>query len=262
MRYRLTLAALLLTGVIAFMACNNAGKGKPDKVDSIPKKDSVAPSLADSSVATVENETRFLGIYTGDFDGSPISIVLNYISGGHASGYNIHKGLKRNIRGNIAPAGSMLKFILDEPGNNKYDGRFDFYIDTATLSGRGKWTAMVDTTIKAKNFTISKKKKEEYDPLNSMMMDSLSNQTIWLKEDGSCEFAYYQHDSTKTAQQATILGNWTQKGDSVLVFWQKNEKFPARKSAFIILYYPSDDPKIKAVSNIKGGGLNFIQIAG
>jgi hypothetical protein len=262
MRYRLTWLALLCTGAIVFMACNNAGKGKPGQTDSIPKKDSVMAPLTDSGTAAVENETRFIGIYTGDFEGSPISIVLNYISGGNASGYNIHKGLKRNIRGKIAPAGSMLKFVLDEPGNNKYDGRFDFYIDTATLSGRGKWTAMVDTTIKAKNFTIAKKKKEEYDPINSIMMDSASNQTFWLKEDGSCEFAYYQNDSSKIAQQNTIIGNWQLKGDSVIVFWQKNEKFPARKSAFIVLYYPSDDPKIKPVSNIKGNGLNFIPIGG
>ena len=81
------------------------------------------------------------GTYIGDFKGSPIAITLNYVSGTHASGYNVHKGLTRNISGTIEPASSgFLRLQLSEPGNNQYDGKFDLLVDTAKLVGKGTWT--------------------------------------------------------------------------------------------------------------------------
>ena len=45
------------------------------------------------------------GMYTGDFGGSDIRIILNYVSQNNAIGYNIHKGLQRNLSGNVSRSG-------------------------------------------------------------------------------------------------------------------------------------------------------------
>ena len=36
------------------------------------------------------------GMYIGDFGGSDIRLIINYVSNKNAIGYNIHKGLQRN----------------------------------------------------------------------------------------------------------------------------------------------------------------------
>jgi hypothetical protein len=258
MKYCLSVLALLTV-----LASCNSGKNPPQaKPDTIAQKPDTAALVKEPAAAAVVNEDKYLGIYTGEFAGSPISIVLNYISGRNVSGYNVHKGLKRNIRGTLEPAGPMLKFTMREPGNNKYDGIFNFYLDSGTLAGRGRWTPMVDSTQTPKDFTIAKKKAKDYDPLNAMLSDSLTSQTLWLKEDGSAEFAFYQNDSTKMAQQNTILGNWQQKGDSVIVFWQKNERFPARRTAFFIRYGLNETPdgkKEKYFNGLIGAGFIFAE---
>ena len=83
---------------------------------------------------------KLKGTYTGDFKGSPIAITLNYISDTHVSGYNVHKGLTRNVTGTIEPTPFGLHLVLNEPGNNQFDGKFDFVIDTTNWLAKGKWT--------------------------------------------------------------------------------------------------------------------------
>src|SRR5690349_17627130 len=77
---------------------------------------------------------KIKGIYSGSFKGSPISLVLNFVSHRHASGYNVHKGLTRNLSGTVEFRSGRLHLSLAEPGNNIYDGQFDLEIDTA------RWT--------------------------------------------------------------------------------------------------------------------------
>ena len=79
------------------------------------------------------------GMYTGHYSKGFITLVINYISGNIASGYDIHKGLRRNLNGQVEQQGSTLTFVLKEPGGNPYDGTFYISLDSATEKMTGKW---------------------------------------------------------------------------------------------------------------------------
>jgi hypothetical protein len=212
---------LLLTASISccLFACKEA-----------PKETAVVKGT--TLVALPINPEKVKGLYTGDFKGSPISIMLNYVSNQHASGYNVHKGLTRNLTGTVAFVKGKLRLQLSEPGNNLYDGRFDLEIDTAKWTGKGVFTPLKKGEETA--FTI-KKRLGEVDPYNygQVYMDSLSNY-ITLKPDGSCTYSYLT-DSTATGQQLTIRGNYRREKSLVTIFWQRNAVFPTGKSVFKLL---------------------------
>jgi len=73
------------------------------------------------------------GTYSGLYSKGLITLAINYISGSTASGYNLHKGLRRNINGPVELKGGQLNFVLKEPGGNPYDGTFYLSLDTASL---------------------------------------------------------------------------------------------------------------------------------
>jgi hypothetical protein len=204
---------------------------------------------------------RITGTYIGDFKGSPVSITLNYVYGGHASGYNIHKGLKRNITGTIELQNNQLHLQLEEPGNNPYDGKFDLVIDTATWKGKGNWKPLK----KGDEVSFSFQKQRgwqmdgDLDPFSSIYMNE-GGDYIQLNTDGSCIYSYMT-DSTKTAQSLSIRGNYSLSKDSTLsIFWQKNDVFPSGKSAFRMKMDHPDGESDYRVMMLKGDKKTFSQM--
>lgn len=198
------------------------------------------------------------GIYTGNFKGSPISIVLNYVSDRHASGYNVHKGLTRNLAGTIRFVNGKLRLQLAEPGNNPYDGLFDLEMDTAAIKGKGTWKPLKKGEPTAFSFTRKAKQEVEasYDLVYS---DSLSNY-LSLKNNGACTYSYLT-DTTDKAQQLTIRGSYGREKDVVTIYWQKNAVFPSGKSVFRIVKtkpYPEEDFEVES---LKGEGRLFSEIS-
>src|SRR5829696_6629260 len=112
-------AVYLLITAYLLASCNQVKK--EDEVPVVKGKTFVTLPVAPEKVK---------GTYIGDFKGSPIAITLNYVSDNHASGYNIHKGLTRNVSGTVEASENGLHLVLEEPGNNQYDGKFDLVIDT------------------------------------------------------------------------------------------------------------------------------------
>lgn len=205
---------------------------------------------------------KIIGTYIGDFKGSPISITLNYVFGGHASGYNIHKGLKRNITGTIDFENNQLHLQLSEPGNNPYDGKFDLTIDTATWKGKGDWKPLKKGDEVTFNFQRQRSFRNDeggFDPFNSIYMNEGGNY-IQLNTNGSCVYSYLT-DSTKTGQSITIRGNYSLSKDSTLtIFWQKNDVFPSGKSAFKMKTDHPDKESDYSVLMLKGNGKTFTQM--
>jgi hypothetical protein len=84
----------------------------------------------------------FQGLYNGYFGQSAIEIFLDKVEeNGTASGYSLHKGLKRPLNGTWEKVSDSTKvrFLLHEPGDNKFDGHFDLLIDSVTFEGEGLW---------------------------------------------------------------------------------------------------------------------------
>lgn len=203
------------------------------------------------------NPEKAKGMYAGEFKETPISLVLNYVSHRHASGYNVHKGLMRNLSGTIEFANGKLHLQLSEPGNNPYDGKFDLLLDTATWNGTGQWKPMKKG--KETSFSFRKRILKEGEPdFDQIYMDSLSNY-ITLKPDGSCTYVYTT-DSTSTAQQNTVRGSYQQEKGTVTIYWQKNDIFPSGKSVFKMSKekpFPEEDYTLES---LKGEGKVFSEM--
>lgn len=215
--------------------------GKKPKAEAVKVKGKALVTLP------VKPET-VKGIYTGNFKGSPISVVLNYVSNQHASGYNVHKGLTRNLSGTITSAGGKLHLELAEPGNNPYDGIFNLEMDMAAAKGKGTWTPRMKGEATSFNFTKKVLKEFEGD-FDMIYTDSLSN-FLALKPDGACTFSYLT-DTTEKAQQLTIRGSYRRERDLVTIYWQKNPVFPSGKSVFRtgkVKPYPEEDLTVESLS--------------
>ncbi|HSC54658.1 MAG TPA: hypothetical protein VLC98_13595 [Phnomibacter sp.] len=107
-----------------------------------------------------QQHASFVGTYTGMFSGSPIEIRLEKVADGKASGYNVHKKLKRPISGYYMPVpnASFYKFVLQEPGDNEYDGSFELLIDSVQLNGEGTWVPKTGSKLKPVPFDFMRKK--------------------------------------------------------------------------------------------------------
>lgn len=230
-------------------ALASCGNGKADDAAVFVKGKTLVPLPV--------SPDKLKGTYTGDFKGSPISITLSYVNDNRASGYNVHKGLTRNISGPVEATPQGLHFTLAEPGNNPFDGTFDFVIDTATWTAKGKWVPKEKG--EETSFTAKKQAPVKEDELYGMtFFDTLQNY-ITLKPDGSCTYSYFP-DTTNTGQLLTVRGNYLKEKGKVTVFWQKNEVFPSGKSSFKWMEkkpYP-DDEYIER--SLKGEGRVFTQI--
>jgi hypothetical protein len=238
-------ASLLFAIVSIVIACSN------NKTEETPV---VVKGKTLSTLPVIPE--KIMGTYIGDFKGSPIAITLNYVGSNHATGYNIHKGLKRNISGTIESDANGLHLVMEEPGNNQYDGKFDFVIDTTKWTGSGTWKPFKKGD--AANFTLRKQLGTSDDEQwGSTYMDSLQNYII-LKPDGSCTYSYLT-DTTKTGQEITISGNYSKDKNTYTVFWQKNDVFPQKSTFKLIEVKPNKDEEYVEKS-LKGEGKLFTQM--
>lgn len=237
---------LLLAAAFCLVSCANNKKAE----EATPIiKGKTLPALPVSP-------EKVKGTYIGDFKGSPIAITLNYVSDNHASGYNVHKGLTRNISGTIEATEKGLRLQLSEPGSNQYDGKFDLLVDTSKWAGTGTWTPFK----KGDEAKFSFKKQtpaSEDDQYEMTFSDSLQNY-LTLKPDGSCTYTYLT-DTTNTGQEVTIRGNYTKDKKTVTIFWQKNDVFPT-KSIFKLLETKPYEGEEIIEKSLKGEGRLFTQM--
>lgn len=191
------------------------------------------------------------GMYVGDFGGSDIRIVLNYVSPNHAVGYNLHKGLQRNISGKLEETENEIKMELHEPGDHKFDGTFYLTFNKRDLSYKGYWKSR-SNKIARKNFTLKKRVSADQEidlqnlQLSDINDDSFTNifyycndsiSDLYFEPDGSVRYEYYPFvDTEERTEQIVILkGTWSLRKDHVLVSWSnKNSIFPGKSTRFDI----------------------------
>lgn len=177
---KITLASLL---IISLASCKKEGKAIETSADSlITKKD---------SVVVPEIYKEYYGIYTGEFAGKgmitsedgeeyegdiykKISLKINRITKDSVYGQSIVEGNQRPFRGVFNE--SSNSFVLDEPGNDKTDGRFEVKLKSDSITG--KWTAFNKSAVKVPSKTLKLIKKEfVYNP--NFMLDENSDLIDW-----------------------------------------------------------------------------------
>jgi hypothetical protein len=187
------------------------------------------------------------GMYIGDFGGSDIRIVLNYVSKTNAIGYNIHKGLQRNLSGKVKRSGDSVTVYMAEPGDHEFDGVFELLFIGENPTPKGTWKSN-SGIISPKKFSLHRVQPDEgknwqgnekitFENLHlffSEASDTLGDYSF--KSDGLVIFTYYpggywsddeETDAVRSKKQMTeILGTWAMKGNKVTISWAQNRVFP------------------------------------
>ncbi|PWT70970.1 MAG: hypothetical protein C5B59_18980 [Bacteroidetes bacterium] len=164
------------------------------------------------------------GTYTGHYSKGMMTLVINYISGNIASGYDIHKGLRRNLNGQVEQNSTKLTFVLKEPGGNPYDGTFFLTYDSATEKIIGKWVPTDSTKAHEGIVNLARMgTTNENDDLGEFL-GNLGR--LYFGEEGVCTLEYYP-SKDENAQLITVKGSYEQIGDTVQIDWQRNDHTPA-----------------------------------
>ena len=148
--------------------------------------------ITENKPAEPEVFKEYYGIYTGDFSGKSniydqeskqyyesvdfkkLALKINRITKDSVYGTSIVDGNQRPFRGVFNEADKT--FVLDEPGNNKYDGRFSVKLNKDSITGT--WTAFDKKAVQApvKNMKLVKK-QFVYNP--NLMLDPAIELVDW-----------------------------------------------------------------------------------
>lgn len=228
---------------------------------------------AQNKADSVETESWFpetdfdtlRGMYTGNFGDGFINIFLTYVNDKKAVGYNIHKGLQRNISGDVVQHPDYFELTLNEPGDNPYDGVFVLKISKKDFSADATWTAK-DPKISTKKFKLTRKvipkrsdEKAYYDGgpitennfLEVFSRSQLNDDDLSFDENGLVTLTYYPVEQ-KTRQLETVTGSWKFNSDkSLLIEWEKNTYLKERSMTFKLVQKKDDEPFFKGPGGIE-----------
>lgn len=219
--------------------------------DPAPAKDTVTIEKVEATILpedTYDYDT-LQGMYMGKFGGSDIRIILNYISQKNAIGYDIHKGLQRNIMGSVTRSGDTVQLILAEPGDNEYDGKFTINFIGNDLSPFGSWESN-SGKISKQEFKLKKIVRPEDESYDNVTISNFSRIFDYVSDsigdykfnnDGLVILEYYEdkdgydeyddneeeeEENRDLAQMKQLKGSWSLKGDVVTINWEPNTIFP------------------------------------
>ncbi len=216
----------ICTTTLFIASCGNKGKSDPN---TIPKDSTTTNNTVTSNYIP----DSLLGEYIGGFGNSTIVVSVNYINGENASGYNIIKGNRRNIKGKAHNKGAYYEFDLHEPGGDPFDGNFKFKIDTATRTLKGTWHPFDSTKVKHKSYTLTKR-KFNHDAVNGYVgYWYLSDLKVEFKSDKSgVAKGYWWNEKTESSEDVEIPFSWFEEKDGVAIEWGKNNIFLSSKMKF------------------------------
>lgn len=230
----------LLLGIILFSACQEA---EPITKDVIQLEE-IEANIPDEDLFDYDT---LQGMYVGNFGGSDIRIILNYVSKTNAVGYNIHKGLQRNLSGRVTRSNDSTNVFLAEPGDHEFDGVFQLLFIGKDTEPQGTWKSN-SGLISPKAFTLKRVKSGKatwkvdeditFENLHSYFnnaYDSLGEYSF--KSDGLVIFSYYpggywsdnynQTEAERSKKQMKqIQGTWSMDNEFVTVAWEANKILP------------------------------------
>lgn len=214
------------------------------------------PATDTVQTAAKADPSVLLGEYIGDFGEGHIVVVLSYIQGKNASGYNVHKGLKRNIKGSYAFENKLHRFRLDEPGDHPYDGKFDISLNAETLSGEASWTPNDASKVSAKKFKLDRRERNP-DTDNFFIGYWDGQGMLEITEDGMAKLTYWEAlDKTEeNYERREMRGQWIAKGDEITIDWPSNTYTKGEK---YVLKKTEDEDGIPMLRNASGS-LEFYQ---
>ncbi|TNE54684.1 MAG: hypothetical protein EP338_05985 [Bacteroidetes bacterium] len=236
-----------LPGLLLFvMLVSCSGKEEEAPVKETVTRVEKEIELSQDDLDRLFEPDSLLGTYAGNFGKSEIRVALNYVSESHAVGTNLHRGVQRNIAGNVTPKANAIEFELSEPGDHPFDGTFRFAVDKDGRTMKGNWTPN-DPEFKSKSFKLKRVvKSSKYIPFEKVKTSMIDNSNfthyfsyvsdstgnIVFENSGLCTFSYYpkyDHETFKD-QMITFNGNWSVANGTLTVVWNENNIFKEKKS--------------------------------
>ena len=106
-----------------------------------------------------EQEKEIFGYWVGDFGKTNvINITLYDVRDDSVFGYSVCAGNFRELKGKIMNSDNgMIAFNMKEPGDDTYDGEFNFDINTEEMSLNGSWKPYKEGVTDAKQYDLRKR---------------------------------------------------------------------------------------------------------
>ena len=130
------------------------------------------PRLVTPSTVVHGREDLF-GYWVGDFEqdlpedkkkymdgwdyANKINISIDSLNGDSVIGHSVVAGNRRPFRGSVLLTDSVFRFKVREPGDDKYDGVFEFSIALHDSVLKGKWLAYGEIEIPSRKFELGKR---------------------------------------------------------------------------------------------------------
>lgn len=144
---RLT-ALLFALVVLLATGCTDSNSTSADLQSKNKKTESKKPKELVPPVVKYGIEGYYTGVFSAkDYKENAvgldkqITICIDSLNGYKVYGYSVVAGNKRSFSGTYEERGDLYMIDAQEPGNDKYDGRFSFSINTEQKVLEGSWEA-------------------------------------------------------------------------------------------------------------------------
>lgn len=133
----------------------NADKEKSSSTNENKEEEEIISAPPSVAIPAI----NLLGSYVGEFGDNKIALLVTKIAGDTVEGRSVVGGNDRPFNGTLKIKGNSHYISAREPGDDQYDGAFDFIIDTKNPDVvTGSWKPYKPTaTIKEKTYTLQRK---------------------------------------------------------------------------------------------------------
>jgi hypothetical protein len=127
-----------------------------------PRKFGGEKSAQQNMIEEAQNQianttSNLLGYWVGLFGEGTINVSLSEISDSVVKGHTVCYGNFRPITGTVVSnKDGVYNISMEEPGDDKYDGKFNLVIDTKANTCSGDWKPFNEKATSDKEFTLKK----------------------------------------------------------------------------------------------------------
>jgi hypothetical protein len=219
------------------------------------------PGIPDSVASGMQ------GAYSGRFKSGLMTLVINYVSGNVVSGYDLHKGIRRNVNGQIEERDGGYGLTLEEPGGNPFDGTFYLHMDKSAQKLSGRWVPTDSTRTHSSDLILARgEMKNESDGSEKYVYDGVWGAdlgTLTFDENSTCKLEYYPDSTAQDPhpQRVTVNGNYIQNVDTILIDWQANKHLPNLHMRLEWKHTKKLTDSTWSEGNLHGSGLKFLNVS-